>query len=222
MSFSNLRQQIKPPLSNAPWRLCLAGLLLLSGTGFAQSWGSVGAGYIYQTSEGPRGGWTSSNGWYVLPTFNINKRELLQQRPKYPRGPFWPFSRIREPNQVYTFRLYRYRQDPRLKSGYGCQFICLVCRRGDAHPPNALGIVPDDTRRICDEHCGLERGQQFCCKSRICSYDPEARAIISSSPRHPSLSSGGVSPPLPDSTDLSPKQTCHPERSVRPRMRTNT
>jgi hypothetical protein len=33
-------------------------------------------------------------------------RELLQQRPKYPRGPFWPFSRIREPNQVYTFRLY--------------------------------------------------------------------------------------------------------------------
>lgn len=39
-----------------------------------QSWGSVGAGYIYQTTEGPKGGWTSSNGGYVLPTFNINKQ----------------------------------------------------------------------------------------------------------------------------------------------------
>jgi hypothetical protein len=37
-------------------------------------WGSVGAGYIYQTSETPTGHWISSNGWYVLPTFNINQQ----------------------------------------------------------------------------------------------------------------------------------------------------
>jgi hypothetical protein len=54
-------------------RLSLAGLLLLSGTCFAQSWGTVGAGYIYQASEGANGGWTSSNGWYVLPSFSITK-----------------------------------------------------------------------------------------------------------------------------------------------------
>jgi hypothetical protein len=53
--------------------LFLAGLLLLSETCLAQSWGAVGAGYIYQASEGSKGGWTSSNGWYVLPTFNITK-----------------------------------------------------------------------------------------------------------------------------------------------------
>lgn len=40
----------------------------------AGSWGSVGIGYIYQTSETPTGGWVSSQGWYVLPTFNINKQ----------------------------------------------------------------------------------------------------------------------------------------------------
>ena len=56
------------------WSVLLSGLLLLSGTSFAQSWGSVGAGYIYQASESPTGGWTSPQGWYVLPTFNINKR----------------------------------------------------------------------------------------------------------------------------------------------------
>lgn len=37
-------------------------------------WGSVGAGYLYQLTEGTTGHWTSTNGWYVLPTFNINKR----------------------------------------------------------------------------------------------------------------------------------------------------
>jgi hypothetical protein len=37
-------------------------------------WGSVGGGYIYQTTEGTTGHWTSSNGWYALPTFNINKK----------------------------------------------------------------------------------------------------------------------------------------------------
>lgn len=61
------------PLSKASWRLCVAGLLLLSGTCFAQSWGTVGAGYIFQTSEGPKGQWSPSNGWYILPTFDITK-----------------------------------------------------------------------------------------------------------------------------------------------------
>ncbi len=36
-------------------------------------WGSVGAGYIGQLTEGTTGHWTSTHGWYVLPTFNINK-----------------------------------------------------------------------------------------------------------------------------------------------------
>src|SRR5258708_37618388 len=36
-------------------------------------WGSLGAGYIYQVS-GVSGHWPSSHGWYVLPTFNINKQ----------------------------------------------------------------------------------------------------------------------------------------------------
>ena len=40
----------------------------------AQEWGSVGGGYLYQVTEGNTGHWTSFNGWYVLPTFNINKQ----------------------------------------------------------------------------------------------------------------------------------------------------
>jgi hypothetical protein len=40
----------------------------------AQDWGSVGSGYIYQLTEGTTGHWTSTNGWYVLPIFNINKQ----------------------------------------------------------------------------------------------------------------------------------------------------
>jgi hypothetical protein len=40
----------------------------------AQDWGSVGGGYLYQVTEGNTGHWTSFNGWYVLPTFNINKQ----------------------------------------------------------------------------------------------------------------------------------------------------
>jgi hypothetical protein len=36
-------------------------------------WGSLGAGYIYQVS-GVSGQWPSTHGWYVLPTFNINKQ----------------------------------------------------------------------------------------------------------------------------------------------------
>jgi hypothetical protein len=55
-------------------RACLVGLLLLSRMCFAQSWGSVGGGYIYQTTETTTGHWVSSHGWYVLPTFNINKQ----------------------------------------------------------------------------------------------------------------------------------------------------
>ena len=35
-------------------------------------WGSLGGGYIYQIS-GVSGHWPSTHGWYVLPTFNINK-----------------------------------------------------------------------------------------------------------------------------------------------------
>jgi hypothetical protein len=72
--MNDRRKERLPALSKHCCRACLLGLLLLSGTCFAQSWGSVGAGYIYQTSEGPSGGWTSSNGWYLLPTFNINKQ----------------------------------------------------------------------------------------------------------------------------------------------------
>jgi hypothetical protein len=36
--------------------------------------GSIGGGYIYQFTQGTTGQWTSSQGWYVLPTFNINKQ----------------------------------------------------------------------------------------------------------------------------------------------------
>ena len=75
MSCTNFTRRMIAPLSKPSWCLCVAGLLLLSGTCFAQSWGTVGAGYIYQTSEsqGPRSVWTSSNGWYLLPTFNVTK-----------------------------------------------------------------------------------------------------------------------------------------------------
>ena len=37
-------------------------------------WGSVGGGYLSQLTEGTTGDWTSTHGWYVLPTFNINKQ----------------------------------------------------------------------------------------------------------------------------------------------------
>jgi len=37
-------------------------------------WGSVGGGYFSQTTEGATGNWTSTHGWYVLPTFNINRQ----------------------------------------------------------------------------------------------------------------------------------------------------
>jgi hypothetical protein len=39
----------------------------------AAEWGSVGAGYIYQFTEGSASRWSSSQGWYVLPTLNITK-----------------------------------------------------------------------------------------------------------------------------------------------------
>ena len=56
----------------------LAVAFILGATAQAQepsgTWGSVGAGYIYQITESPTGHWTSSNGWYLLPTFNINKQ----------------------------------------------------------------------------------------------------------------------------------------------------
>ena len=73
VSRSKFTQRIIAPLSKASWRLCVAGLLLLSGTCFAQSWGTVGAGYIFQTSEGPKSQWSPSNGWYILPTFDLTK-----------------------------------------------------------------------------------------------------------------------------------------------------
>jgi hypothetical protein len=50
----------------------------------AQEWGTVGGGYLYQVTEGNTGHWTSFNGWYVLPTFNINKQD-------------WRVCRLREP-----------------------------------------------------------------------------------------------------------------------------
>jgi len=37
-------------------------------------WGSVGGGYLSQITEGTTGDWTSTHGWYVLPTFNINRQ----------------------------------------------------------------------------------------------------------------------------------------------------
>jgi hypothetical protein len=57
------------------WRLWLAGLLL-SGTCFAQSWGSAGFGYLYQITETESApvDWISFHGWYGLATFNINKQ----------------------------------------------------------------------------------------------------------------------------------------------------
>jgi hypothetical protein len=62
--------------------LCLlCATFFLSGVARAQEkpgeWGSVGAGYIYQATEGTgpaSGHWTSTHGWYVLSTFNINKQ----------------------------------------------------------------------------------------------------------------------------------------------------
>jgi hypothetical protein len=41
---------------------------------FAQSSGSVGVGYNYLLTESGAGNWTSSHGWYALPTFNINNQ----------------------------------------------------------------------------------------------------------------------------------------------------
>ena len=57
-------------------RLWLAGFLL-AGTCFAQTWGSVGGGYIYQVSETPNGHWASFHGWYGLGTYNITDRVSL-------------------------------------------------------------------------------------------------------------------------------------------------
>lgn len=37
-------------------------------------WGAVGAGYIYQFTELTNSQWTTNQGWYVLPTFNITKQ----------------------------------------------------------------------------------------------------------------------------------------------------
>lgn len=60
--------------------LCVAGFaVFLCGPAKAQdpktgSWGSVGAGYIFQTSETSNSNWIGLHGWYVLPTFNITKQ----------------------------------------------------------------------------------------------------------------------------------------------------
>jgi hypothetical protein len=69
----NIRRMM-PALSKDFCQVCLVGLLLLSGRCVAQSWGSVRAGYDYLITKGSNGDWTSTNGWYVLPTFNINKQ----------------------------------------------------------------------------------------------------------------------------------------------------
>lgn len=70
---SGKRRSVVPAIQKYCWRLWLAGLLL-SGTCFAQSWGSAGGGYIYQLTESAPAHWTSSHGWYGLGTFNINKQ----------------------------------------------------------------------------------------------------------------------------------------------------
>lgn len=59
--------------------VCLVGFIICFRCGaWAQektgSWGTLGGGYIYQLTEGNTGHWTSTHGWYVLPTFNINKQ----------------------------------------------------------------------------------------------------------------------------------------------------
>ena len=74
--FVNSRnsQRMMPALSKDFWRVYVAGFLLLSGLCFAQSWGSVGIECDYLLTKGTTGQWTSTNGWYVLSTFNINKQ----------------------------------------------------------------------------------------------------------------------------------------------------
>jgi hypothetical protein len=74
--FANSRniRRMMPALRKDFCQMCLVGLLLLSGRCVAQSWGSVGAGYGYLITKGSNGSWASTNGWYVLPTFNINKQ----------------------------------------------------------------------------------------------------------------------------------------------------
>lgn len=71
------RERATSAVRKCCWR-ALAGLLLfgllLPGACFAQEWGSVGGGYIYQLTEGTTGHWTSTHGWYALWTFNINKQ----------------------------------------------------------------------------------------------------------------------------------------------------
>lgn len=42
--------------------------------GQVAEWGDVGAGYIYQFTDLTCGNWTSTQGWYVLPTFNATKQ----------------------------------------------------------------------------------------------------------------------------------------------------
>lgn len=55
--------------------LLLVALAVFFGAGARaqDTLGSVGAGYIYQFSQGPGGGWTSTRGRYALPTYNINQ-----------------------------------------------------------------------------------------------------------------------------------------------------
>ena len=66
-------QSVTRAIQKYSCRLWLAGFLL-AGTCFAQTWGSAGGGYIYQVSETSTGHWVSSNGWYGLGTYNINKQ----------------------------------------------------------------------------------------------------------------------------------------------------
>ena len=175
-SSANGRSVI-PAIQKYCWRLWLAGLLL-SGTCFAQDWGSAGGGYIYQLTESAPAHWTSSHGWYGLGTFNINKQV----------GLFADFANFYAPGQNIHVQLYgvlhafgnKTRFTPFIFIGPGfylefrggnCELlVCGVRWRRPLDPAHALGIVPDYPCRICHKYCPLERRQQLCCESRICTY----------------------------------------------------
>lgn len=56
--------------------MIVAGLLLC-GTCSAQTWGSIGAGYIQQLTETRPATWTTVHGWYLLGNLNITRRLTL-------------------------------------------------------------------------------------------------------------------------------------------------
>jgi hypothetical protein len=57
-------------------RVLLMGLLFFGSAelqGQETDWGGVGGGYIYQFTDGANGHWANTQGWYVLPTFQVTK-----------------------------------------------------------------------------------------------------------------------------------------------------